>query len=238
MDPRQQVRCRLALALDEGDAVPIPGLLESVIAHPAICVDEAPGGDRLPDESLQTVSRRIGDLAHPDAAQVPRRTDLLNCHGNQHLIELAPAHVAGFRCAPAGSRPPRRGPSTGPGPAGPWRGGACAATSTPSCSSPSPGLAAALGRSLHSWLVTHHMARNARRQRWVRVSWKIVPAVTEVWWAQPAHCHHRSRTRQAVFVPSQRGHRNLPPTTGAAPDSPDTLAGSRIGARIRPDFAG
>ena len=101
MDPWQQVRCRLALALDEGDVVPIPGLLESVVAQPAIRVDEAPGRDRLPDERLQTVRRRIGDLAHPDATQATP-ADLLNCHGNQHLIQLTPAPRAGLRCTPMG----------------------------------------------------------------------------------------------------------------------------------------
>ena len=81
--------------------MPIPRLLEAVIAHPAIRVDEAPGRDRLPDEPLQTSSRRIGDLAHPDAPQ-PAPADLLNCHGNQHLIQLAPAPRAGLSCAPVG----------------------------------------------------------------------------------------------------------------------------------------
>jgi hypothetical protein len=35
-------------------------------------------------------------------------------------------------------------------------------------------------------VVTHHIARN-QTGNGVRVSWKIVPAVTEVWQPQPAH---------------------------------------------------
>src|ERR1700719_3319957 len=54
------------------------------------------------------------------------------------------------------------------------------------------------------WVVTHHMARN-QTGNGVRVSWKIVPAVTEVWHPQPAHSH-RPRTTQAFSDP-QRGQR-------------------------------
>src|SRR5712692_9616964 len=48
------------------------------------------------------------------------------------------------------------------------------------------------------------MARN-HTGNGVRVSWKIVPAVTEVWQPHPAHCH-RSRTGHA-FPDPQRGQR-------------------------------
>ena len=63
------------------------------------------------------------------------------------------------------------------------------------------GLAAAPGRSPHpsGW------DRPKPRRQWR-------PRVLEdpqVWWAQSAHCHHRSRTRQASS--SQRGHRSLCP---------------------------
>src|SRR5215469_7082081 len=43
------------------------------------------------------------------------------------------------------------------------------------------------------WVVTHHIARN-QTGNGVRVSWKIVPAVTEVWQPQPAHSNSSSRT--------------------------------------------
>src|SRR5712691_9270504 len=48
------------------------------------------------------------------------------------------------------------------------------------------------------------MARN-HTGNGVRVSWKIVPAVTEVWQPHPEHCH-RSRTGHA-FLDPQRGQR-------------------------------
>src|SRR6266852_4316772 len=48
------------------------------------------------------------------------------------------------------------------------------------------------------------MARN-HTGNGVRVSWKIVPAVTEVWHPHPAHSH-RSRTGHA-FPDPQRGQR-------------------------------
>src|SRR5713226_2303888 len=54
------------------------------------------------------------------------------------------------------------------------------------------------------WVVTHHMARN-HTGNGVRVSWKIVPAATEVWHPHPAHSH-RSRTGHA-FPDPQRGQR-------------------------------
>jgi hypothetical protein len=55
------------------------------------------------------------------------------------------------------------------------------------------------------WVVTHHMARN-QTGNGVRVSWKIVPAVTEVWQAQPAHSKSTSRTAYDR-PPPQRGQR-------------------------------
>src|SRR5271167_4372620 len=45
------------------------------------------------------------------------------------------------------------------------------------------------------WVVTHHIARN-HTAIGMRVSWKIVPAVPEVWRPHPAHSHtppHRPR---------------------------------------------
>src|ERR1700687_5132531 len=54
------------------------------------------------------------------------------------------------------------------------------------------------------WVVTHHMARN-HTGNGVRVSWKIVPAVTDVWHPHSAHSH-RPRTGHA-FPDSQRGQR-------------------------------
>ncbi len=48
-------------------------------------------------------------------------------------------------------------------------------------------------------VVTHHMARN-HTGKGVRVSWKIVPAVTEVWYPHPAHSH-RPRTGHAFPDP-------------------------------------
>src|SRR5215831_15796409 len=55
------------------------------------------------------------------------------------------------------------------------------------------------------WVVTHHMARNHTGKE-VRVSWKIVPAVTEVWQPQLAHSSSTSRTGHDRFPP-QRGQR-------------------------------
>src|SRR5262249_26286203 len=57
------------------------------------------------------------------------------------------------------------------------------------------------------WLVTAHIARNQIGSG-VRRSWKIVPAVTDVWSPQAAHCiSPRSRSGQA-FVARHRGQRN------------------------------
>src|ERR1019366_1795580 len=55
------------------------------------------------------------------------------------------------------------------------------------------------------WVVTHHMARN-QTGNGVRVSWKMVPAVTDVW---PPHTAHSSRTPRTGqdLPPPQRGHR-------------------------------
>src|SRR5947199_8478062 len=53
-------------------------------------------------------------------------------------------------------------------------------------------------------VVTHHIARN-HTGKGMRVSWKIVPAVTEVWHPHAAHSH-KPRTGHA-FSDSQRGQR-------------------------------
>src|SRR6516162_6104315 len=55
-------------------------------------------------------------------------------------------------------------------------------------------------------VVTHHMARN-QTGKGVRVSWKIVPAVTEVWQPQPLHSSNTPRTGHERSPP-QRGQRN------------------------------
>src|SRR6516225_866998 len=55
------------------------------------------------------------------------------------------------------------------------------------------------------WLVTAHIARN-QSVSGLRVSWKIVPAVTELWYPQPANCSRILRTGQ-LFRPPHRGYR-------------------------------
>src|SRR5215471_12018974 len=54
-------------------------------------------------------------------------------------------------------------------------------------------------------VVTHHMARNQTGNE-VRVSWKIVPAVTEVWQPHAAHSSSTPRTGHDRSLP-QRGQR-------------------------------
>src|SRR5207245_3499705 len=76
------------------------------------------------------------------------------------------------------------------------------------------------------WVVTHHMARNHTGSG-VRVSWKIVPAVTEVWQPHPAHSHS-SRTGHA-FPDPQRGH--------AKPDGHRSRARYARHASSVPNFA-
>src|SRR5437899_8985168 len=76
------------------------------------------------------------------------------------------------------------------------------------------------------WVVTHHMARNHTGSG-VRVSWKIVPAVTEVWQPHPAHSHS-SRTGHA-FPDPQRGH--------AKPDRDRSRARYARHASSVPNFA-
>src|SRR5450759_5410237 len=63
------------------------------------------------------------------------------------------------------------------------------------------------------WLVTYHIARNHITSGF-RVSWKIVPAVAEVWRRQPQHWNKVARTKTALAplhcgqrTPS--GHRRL-----------------------------
>src|SRR5436309_7249002 len=55
------------------------------------------------------------------------------------------------------------------------------------------------------WVVTHHIARN-HTGNGVRVSWKIVPSVTEVWQPQPAHSSSAPRTGHE-WSPPHRGQR-------------------------------
>ena len=58
--------------------------------------------------------------------------------------------------------------------------------------------------------MTHHIARNHVGSG-VRVSWKIVPAVTEVWWAQSAHCHHRFPDAPGLRPITARAPKSLRP---------------------------
>src|ERR1039458_9269058 len=55
------------------------------------------------------------------------------------------------------------------------------------------------------WLVTYHIARN-HMIKGLRISWKTVPAVTEVWCRHRQHWNKVSRTTVA-FVPPHLGHR-------------------------------
>jgi hypothetical protein len=55
------------------------------------------------------------------------------------------------------------------------------------------------------WLATHHIARNQVGSG-VRVSWKIVPAVTDVW--RPHAAHSKSRPIGHALPPPHFGQRN------------------------------
>ena len=54
------------------------------------------------------------------------------------------------------------------------------------------------------WLTTHQIARN-HNVNGVRVSWKIVPAVTETWCPHAAHIQSPRPVDQAL-VPAHPGH--------------------------------
>ena len=177
-------------------------------------------------------SRRIGDLAHPDAPQ-PAPADLLNCHGNQHLIQLRRPH------APASAAPQ-------------W----VSSTST-SARQPVPAMA---GPSRGVELVQPRPRRLVASQ--TQGSLQPQGAHPTLLVGDPPHRPKpRRQRRPRVLEDRPRRHRGLvgavralPPPPGRARPSPITtrapkslrppellqirltrLLRSRIGARIRPD---
>src|SRR5437773_8117690 len=83
------------------------------------------------------------------------------------------------------------------------------------------------------WVVTHHIARN-HTGKGMRVSWKIVPAVTEVWHPHPPHSH-KLRTGHAFSDP-QRDNENRS-ATEVAPGTPDTPLRWRSSPPTPSDYA-
>ena len=77
---------------------------------------------------------------------------------------------------------------------------------------------------------TPHIARN-QRVSGLRVSWKIVPAVTETLAAATRTLRSTPRSGQALGPP-QRGQRN-PPATGAGTDTPGTPAPTKARLEFR-----
>jgi hypothetical protein len=82
--------------------------------------------------------------------------------------------------------------------------------------------------------VTTHIARN-QTVSGVRVSWRIVPAVTEVCRPQAAHCHRRP-TGQA-FASPHPGQRNLSGHPTRSSDRMTRTEPISNSCGIRPDFA-
>ena len=94
--------------------------------------------------------------------------------------------------------------STGDDPVAPWHAAVCATMSRRPGSCPGPECAAAQGHWLPCFCaVTHQMARNHKTSGF-RVSWKIVPAVSDTWYPQPAQTS-RLRLVIQLEVPRQRG---------------------------------
>jgi hypothetical protein len=130
----------------------------------------------------QRLSASFADLCEIPAHGPPVRR-------NQQFVHELSAADARFRGAPI--RLVDLDPLDQPirDPAEPSQAAACAATSTRSCSLRSPSRRCASTALIPDFgVVTHHIARN-QVVKGVRVSWKRVPAVTDVWWPQAAQCH-------------------------------------------------
>ena len=198
----------------------VPGL-DTFVAVPAIGVDFAARFDRVVDERLQSLGGAIGNSAHPDPTNPAAH--FFGRNHDQRFPSRSSAR-ARRRARPRAFRRPRRVPRADRGPASPWRAAVCAATPTPSDSCRAPTPAAAPTRWCPVFvLVTHHMARN-HRVNGVRVSWKIVPAVTDVCRPHAAHCQSTARTGHA-FAPPQRGSENRPAIAAASRYAPTCRLG-------------
>ena len=193
------------MATEHGHLMRVAMMLQRVVAGPAISVHEAVRCDGVLNKRRQAGPGGVEETAQPDAGQ----SAALDFHRNDN-------QRLGFRLPPAPARV--HAPHIGLVHFDP-AGEAIAARThhrPTKLVEPRPGglVAAQTQRPLQPqgahprllWFVTHHIARN-HVTNGVRVSWKIVPAVTDVWWAQAAHCHHRRRTGHAFGAP-QRGHRN------------------------------
>ena len=180
---------------------------------------------RLSAEASATRRMRI----RPD----PAAPVLLDRHGDQHLVSWLPPPQPGFLGPPvrlvhldAPAKPVPAGADHGPSQLVQPRPGRLVAAQPQH-------LLQAPGHSRRSsGVVTHHIARN-HIVNGVRVSWKIVPAVTEVCRPQAAHSHRTRRTGQALSWPQRRTAKAVRPSQ-LHQDRPGTPPPSRSAPRTRP----
>ena len=175
-----------------------------------------------------------GDLAHPDATQATP-ADLLNCHGNQHLIQLTPAPRAGLRCTPMGLV--HLDVARQPVPARPNHRSAELVQPRPRRLVAPQAQGSLQPQGAHPTLLVGDPPHRPkpRRQRGSGGPEESSPPSPRSGGRSP-----RTATTAAGRATPWSRHTagtEIPPTTGAVPDTPDTPPRSRIGARIRPDFA-
>ncbi len=202
VNPRKQLARRSCAMFDDSRLV--AETFQSAISRPAVSDHHASRLDALPYEPMQSRPVEIIDTTHADSPD-PRAV-LLSGHDDQRLVFDQSAHNALFFCSPVGfvnfhttrqTIPPRTDH--------------CSAQLVQHC----PGRLVAAQtqypldaqRTRSVFLACYQPYSPEPKDHGSRVSWKMVPAVTDTWWRQPPH-NHRFLTIGQAFLPRQRGQMN------------------------------